>query len=618
MYCMGEERAARYDAQLRRALSFWDIAYLEIGSMIGSGWMFAPLLAASVVGPASILSWLIAGILVYFIAESYTEVASMFPRSGGLVRFPQYTHGLFASFWIAWTTLVYVVAVAPAEALATTTYLAALVPGLLIPGTMEISPLGYLVAAALLIFYFLLNWFGVHIMGKTNTAVGWYKLLIPTFTIILLFTFLLHPVNYSGLPGGFAPYGMAAIFMAIPTTGIAFAYLGFRQSVEFSGEVKRPREIAIGAVLGFTLVVIIYILLETAFVGAVNWSKVGVPPGDWHGLSKSILSRGPLYQLLTLSGIAVLTVFAVLFIIDAVLSPSGTGWIYTGGTARSLYGMAANGQLPEWFMYLNRYRVPKWGTIAALIVGFLFLYKFPAWSLIVGFITSAGYFTFLVSGPLPLALRKMAPDAPRYYRVPAISVFSALATISVYLIIYWSTFDTLWGVVVAILLGLPLFYMYVMPSRFGVSRSKGFVAGIIYWIVLLLSTYFLLYEPIVAPYEKSGGLPLAPSYVLYFTAFWLITLAMVVGLTLWLSAGLGEEQRNHIRAGWWIVAVIFTVLPLSFFGQFGVFKTPIIPFPWDTIIAILIGLAIHIWGARSAFMTEDLKTALQRTRQEKV
>jgi hypothetical protein len=47
---MGEERAAKYDAQLRRDLSFWDIAYLEIGSMIGSGWMFAPLLAASVVG----------------------------------------------------------------------------------------------------------------------------------------------------------------------------------------------------------------------------------------------------------------------------------------------------------------------------------------------------------------------------------------------------------------------------------------------------------------------------------------------------------------------------------------------------------------------------------------
>lgn len=180
--------------------------------------------------------------------------------------------------------------------------------------------------------------------------------------------------------------------------------------------------------MGFTLVVIIYVLLETAFVGAIDWSKISVQPGDWSSLTKSILSRGPLYQLLTLSGIAVLTAFAILFIVDAVLSPSGTGWIYVGGTARSLYGMAANGQLPEWFLYLNRHKVPRWGgTIAALIVGFLFLYKFPAWGLIVTFITSAGYLTFIVSGPLSLALRRLAPNAPRYYRIPAITIFSALA-----------------------------------------------------------------------------------------------------------------------------------------------------------------------------------------------
>ncbi|WP_252900913.1 APC family permease [Vulcanisaeta sp. JCM 14467] len=468
----GEERASKYDAQLRRALSFWDIAYLEIGSMIGSGWMFVPLLAVSVAGPASIISWIVAGILVYFIAEAYTEVASMFPRSGGLVRFPQYTHGLFASYWIAWTTLIYVIAVAPSEALAATTYLSALVPGLLMPKTMELSPLGYLVAIVLLVFFFLLNWYGVHVMGKTNTAIGWYKLIIPTLTIILLLAFLLHPINYSGLPGGFMPYGLSAIFLAIPTTGIAYAYLGFRQSVEFSGEVKNPREIVKGAILGFSLVVVIYVLLETAFVGAVNWSKASVQPGDWSGLYSSILRRGPFYQLLTLSGIAVLMAFAVLLLFDAVISPSGTGLIYIGGTARSLYGMAANGQLPEWFLYLNKYRVPRWGTIAALILGFFFLYKFPAWNLIVGFITSAGYFTFIISGPLALALRRLAPNAPRYYRIPAITIFSALATISVYLILYWSTFDTLWGVIVFILAGLPIFFMYVMPTRLGVSKAK--------------------------------------------------------------------------------------------------------------------------------------------------
>ncbi|MGC8607673.1 MAG: APC family permease [Vulcanisaeta sp.] len=609
----GEEKASRYDAQLRRALNFWDIAYLEIGSMIGSGWMFAPLLAASVVGPASIISWIVAGILVYFIAETYTEVASMFPRSGGLVRFPQYTHGLFASYWIAWTTLLYVIAVAPAEALATTTYLSALVPGLLIPRTMELSPLGYLVAAVLLIFYFLLNWFGVHVMGKTNTAVGWYKLLIPTFTIILLLVFLLHPINYGGLPGGFMPYGLSTIFLAIPTTGIAFAYLGFRQSVEFSGEVIRPKEIAKGAILGFSLVVIIYVLLETAFIGAVEWNKISVSPGDWRGLTSSILSRGPLYQLLTLSGIAILAAFAVLFIIDAVISPSGTGWIYVGGTARSLYGMAANGQLPEWFLYLNKHRVPKWGTIAALIIGFFFLYKFPAWGLIVTFITSAGYLTFIVSGPLSLALRRLAPNAPRYYRIPAISIFSALATISVYLIVYWSTFDILWGVIVFILAGLPIFYMYVMPTKFSVSKTKGIIAGITYWIVLALTTYFMLYEPIILPYEKSGKLPLLSHYAVLFLSYYVIILALTVGLTLWLSRDIPGDQRIHIKAGWWIVATLFTVLPLSFFGQFGVFANPPIPWPYDTIIAIIIGILIHIYGVRSAFITPDLKYALEKT-----
>jgi|GEM_PF-6662240 hypothetical protein len=41
----------------------------------------------------------------------------------------------------------------------------------------------------------------------------------------------------------------------------------------------------------------------------------------------------------------------------------------------------------------------------------------------------------------------------------------------------------------------------------------------------------------------------------------MIGVLWLVSFTLLLSADLGEEQRNHIGAGWWIVAVIFTVLP---------------------------------------------------------
>ena len=45
------EKAEATDKQLRRALNFWDIAYLVVGAMIGSGWLFGSLYAAAMVGP---------------------------------------------------------------------------------------------------------------------------------------------------------------------------------------------------------------------------------------------------------------------------------------------------------------------------------------------------------------------------------------------------------------------------------------------------------------------------------------------------------------------------------------------------------------------------------------
>ncbi len=60
-------------------------------------------------------------------------------------------------------------------------------------------------------------------MGKTNTGVGWWKLIIPILTVALLLGLFLHPANFTAVPGGFVPYGWAPVFMALPTTGIIFA-----------------------------------------------------------------------------------------------------------------------------------------------------------------------------------------------------------------------------------------------------------------------------------------------------------------------------------------------------------------------------------------------------------
>ena len=613
---VGEKRAVQSDKQLRRALSQWDIAFLVIGAMIGSGWLFGSLGAAATAGPAAILSWIIAGFLMIFIALAYAEIGGMLPKSGGIVRYPQYTHGGFASFIMGWAYFLSAVTVAPSEAIAAVTYMSSYLPQLMSNGLL--TPLGTLVAAVLVVFFFFLNWYGVHVMGKTNTGVGWWKLIIPSLTFILLMALAMHTVNFSSLAGGFIPYGWSAVFLAIPTTGIAYAYLGFRQGVDYSGEARRATDVVWGTILGYVVVMFIYVMLQVAFVGAVNWSAIKVSPGNWQALSSSVLSSGPFYEIMATSGIAILAGFAVILLIDAIISPSGTGWIYIGTTARTLYGMAADGHLPQSFLKLNRFKVPLWPTIAAFVLGLLFLLPFPTWFAISSFITTTTVFTYIISGPSLMTLRRTAPNANRPIKLPAASVIGAIATIAAFLIVYWSTFYYLWFAIALILAGLPLFYMYTMVNRYGASRAAGIVSGILYWVILIVATYFLIYLPFAVPTGWPASSPvtmlkLKPTHIIDFVSYIVIMAAATVGFTLYLASTAKDRDTamKHVRAGWWVVATIFSAFVLSFLGSFSVFQTPIIPFPWDTIIAALVALGLYLYGSYSGILTEDLVVALR-------
>ncbi|MGC9209933.1 MAG: APC family permease [Acidilobus sp.] len=650
---MGEERvlavekAEVTDRQLRRALNVWDITYLVVGAMIGSGWLFGALYAASMVGPAAILSWIIAGVLMIFIALAFAELSGMIPKSGAIVRYPQYSHGSFASYILAWAYLLSAITVAPAEATAVVTYMSSYVPGL-VSSSGVLTLEGGLVAFGFLTFFFLLNYFGVHVMGKTNTGVGWWKLLVPLITIILIMALYFHPANFSKLPGGFVPYGAAPIFFALPTTGIVFAYLGFRQGLEYAGEAKNPqRDVPLGTILGFLIVMAIYVLLQVAFIGGVDWSKlvvnvtsdpsnaswrlVPIQPGSWGNLSSALvnttgypsLSSGPFYELLRMSGIAILVGWGIFLLVDAIVSPSGTGWIYEGTTTRTFYGMAADGHLPDWFLRLNKYKIPWVSLIASWLIGALFLIPYPAWVYIASFISSTTVYTYMIGGPALVVLRRTAPQAPRPFKVPAAEIIGGLAFIAAFLIVYWSTFSTLWGVVALILAGLPLFYMYTLPNRFGVKRSTGIVLGVLYWIVLGLTTYYLLYLGVVQesktlltqtptpPFIEVLGRTL-PNFIIWIV----VNLATTVGFTLALTRGAAEEAKVHIKSGWWVVAATFAGLILSFLGPYGpyapyVSSYVIIPFPWDTVLATVVAIVLYVYAIKSGVFTKDLEIVLR-------
>ena len=66
-----------------------------------------------------------------------------------------------------------------------------------------------------------------------------------------------------------------------------------------------------------------------------------------------------------------------------------------------------------------------------------------------------------------------------------------------------------------------------------------------------------------------------------------------------------------MRAAWWILALLSVELILSWFSvlgawPYGPLATPYIPFPYDTVAMVFIGIGIYIWGIQSGYRTPDL------------
>src|SRR5881398_3641424 len=118
------------DSGLHRHIGRTGLLFAALGSIIGSGWLFGALNASQIAGPAAVLSWAIAGVMILLIGLTYAELGAMFPVSGGVVRFPHYAFGSFASFVMGWITWLSLASVAPVEVEAALQYASNYIGGL--------------------------------------------------------------------------------------------------------------------------------------------------------------------------------------------------------------------------------------------------------------------------------------------------------------------------------------------------------------------------------------------------------------------------------------------------------------------------------------------------------
>jgi amino acid transporter len=436
--------AAPKDPGLRRDIGLIGLIWASGGSIIGSGWLFSALLAAQAAGTAALVSWGIGALAIIVLAFVHAELGAMYPVAGGTARFPHYAFGSAAGASFGWFSWLQAVTVAPIEVMASLNYLSIHAPWVQ-TGKNHLTAGGYALAVAFMALFVVVNFFGIRWLAHTNSVATWWKVAVPLITVIALAATAFHGGNFGHQ--GFAPFGAKGVLSAISTSGIIFALLGFEQADQLAGESRDPARDLPRAVIGSILIgVLVYVALQVVFIAALPQSAFA------HGWASLTFpgKTGPFAGLATSVGLGWL---AALVYIDAVVSPSGTGLIYTTATSRISYGLSRNGYVPAVFERTTARGVPWVGLLFAFVIGLVVFLPFPTWQKLVGFVTSA---SVLMYAGAPLAfgcLRRQDPDRPRPYRLPGGMFWAPVAFIVANLIIYWAGWDTLWRLGVAIALG---------------------------------------------------------------------------------------------------------------------------------------------------------------------
>jgi amino acid transporter len=474
---------------VRREVGAWALMFTGLGSIIGSGWLFGAWRAAQLAGPGAIYAWAIGAIVILFVALTYAELGAMFPESGGAVRYGHYSHGSLVGFVAGWAAWIAIVSVIPVEAQASVQYMSswpyAWTHALYVHaahGQGELTPAGLGICVVLVVIYFLLNFWSVKVFARANSAITFFKLIVPAATAVTLMLTSFHPGNFHvGVHGGVHVGNLASILTAVATSGIVFSYNGFQSPVNLAGEAHNPGRSVPLAVLGsIGISTVVYLLLQVAFLGSVAPEHLSE---GWAGLDYS----SPFAQLaLAMS----LNWLALLLYADAFVSPSGTGATYTATTARMIYAMAHSKTLHPVFGRVHpRTGIPRPAMWFNLGVSFIFLFFFRGWGKLAAVISVATIVTYLVVPISVMSLRRTAPDLHRPLRLPFLRILAPVAFVLATLMLYWARWPHTGQIMLLLILPLPAYVYYQAQSGWsGFHRHMRSA----WWLVAYLSSVALL------------------------------------------------------------------------------------------------------------------------------
>ncbi|WRN61522.1 APC family permease [Staphylococcus aureus] len=378
------------DKQLHNdKINLSQLVLLGLGSLIGSGWLFGAWEASSIAGPAAIISWVLGFLVIGTIAYNYIEIGTMFPQSGGMSNYAQYTHGSLLGFIAAWANWVSLVTIIPIEAVSAVQYMSSwpwhwAKPMKHLMENGSISAYGLLAVYLIIVIFSLLNYWSVKLLTSFTSLISVFKLGVPMLTIIMLMLSGFDTSNYGHSASTFMPYGSAPIFAATTASGIIFSFNSFQTIINMGSEIKNPeKNIARGIAISLSISAVLYIILQSTFITSMPQSML--QHSGWNGIN----FNSPFADLAILLGINWL---AILLYIEAFVSPIRYWRVICRRYRSSFTSNGKNGHIPKFLGKMNeKYHIPRVAIIFNAIISMIMVTLFRDWGTLAAVISTATF-----------------------------------------------------------------------------------------------------------------------------------------------------------------------------------------------------------------------------------
>lgn len=474
------------DRKLNRRFNPLTLLMISINGMVGSAWLFAPLYAAKIAGAASIIAWFIGGIATAVIAITFAELSSLLPIAGGTAQIPQLSHGMFTSFILSWIAWLSALTMAPIEVQAVLQYASTYFNSLTqIQNNVPVLTInGMFWATILMLGLCIVNIASFKGLVRFNFLLFSFKVVVILLTVVLLLRASYHPLNFIGIGNNLTSInGWQAILSAVATGGIAFAYTGFKHGVELAGEAKKQAIAIPLAIVGSVICcMLLYVGLQIAFIGALDPQLL---ENGW----QNVIFKGDVGPFAGLAAMLGLIWLLKILYIDAAISPLGAGLIYVTSTARILYAMSEIGFMPSFLTKLNNQKFPVAAIFVNFALGMFLFLPLPGWQAMVSFLVSGMVISYAI-GPIALiSLRRELPQIKRSFRLPAANIVCPIAFYFCNLISYWTGWETIYKLGIAIFIGFMFFFIAYISGRI---KSESFGLKSCIWITPYLIGLILI------------------------------------------------------------------------------------------------------------------------------